>query len=90
MQGGQLLEHVRVGGGGLGRGAANDGQVELAEQHVGQLLGRADVERRAGHGVDLRLEGLDRDGHFLSQLAQIVSVDAYAAGLDPRQHVRQR
>ena len=43
-----------------GLGAADDRQRQLAEQHLGQLLGRADVERHAGHGVDLLLQRGDR------------------------------
>ena len=44
---GQIVEHARRGRPGAGRGLLAAGQAHLAEQDVAELLGRAEIERRA-------------------------------------------
>ena len=62
----QLLEHVGAGGIGAGLALLAAGQAHLVEQHLAQLLGRADVELMAGELVDLLLEL----GHALGEIVR--------------------
>ncbi len=52
---GELLQHRGVGRIGAGLALLAAGQAELAEQHVAQLLRRADVELVAGEDIGLAL-----------------------------------
>ena len=52
---GQLLQHVGIGA-RPGLGFLDDRQAELLEQHLRELLGRADVERMAGQLFDFLLQ----------------------------------
>ena len=55
MRCGQLFEHVGVGA-RAGLCFLDDRQAELLEQHLGELLRRADVERMAGEFFDFLFE----------------------------------
>ena len=72
----QLLEHLDPGGEGAGLGlAALAAEVQLVEQDLAQLLGRAQVEAAAGELVGLGLEAGHALGELGRELAQAVRVD---------------
>ena len=86
----QLLEHALVGGRRAAGGLLDDGQAQLAEQDLADLLRRAEVERLAGDLVGLVLE---RE-HAFRQHARLVgqprAVDQHAMALDAAQHLARR
>ena len=53
---GQLLQHVLGGGGRAARGLAQHRQLQPLEQHLLQLLGRIEIERRSGFAMRLGLD----------------------------------
>ena len=87
---GEVLEHPRRGRPGAGRGLLGPRQAHLAEQDVAELLGRAEVERRAD---DLLHLGLD-PRHPLRELARQArkhfAVDRDAAPLHARERHDER
>jgi len=87
---GELLEHRGVGGIGAGLALLAAGEAELAEQHVAQLLRRADVELVAGEDIGLALEL----GHALGEVGgegvQRRAVDLDAGTLHRGDDRRQR
>ncbi len=84
-----LREHPLVGR-VAGLALAVGGQSEPLEQHLAELLRRADRERAAGQLVGLLLELGHLVGHPRGDLGQQVRVDADAGVLHGRQHVHQR
>ncbi len=68
--GGELLQHVGAGAVRAGLALLAGAEPELVEQHLAQLLGRADVEAAAGELVDLRLELGQLVGELGAELAQ--------------------
>ncbi len=66
------------------------GRLQLVEQHVAQLLGRADVERVADVAEDLRLELGDAAGEIARQFGERVAVDLDARILHRRHHRDER
>ena len=89
--GGQGVEHVRAGrvGAGLALLAAAV-QAHLVEQHLAQLLGRADGEGVAGQLVDLLLQLLDAPGEVAGHALQLDPVDLDAVHLHLGDHRDQR
>src|SRR5215475_12941502 len=73
----QLLEHVGAGGVGAGLALLAGAQSHLVEQHVAQLLGRADVEGMAGEFVDLLLELGEALGEVARQAIELGAVDLH-------------
>ena len=51
--GGQVLQHARVRAPGAGGGLLAPGDAHLAEQHLADLLGAAQIERTADQGLRL-------------------------------------
>ena len=85
----ELLQRVGVGG-VAGLGALGLGHVELVEQHDLELLGRAEVDLLADHGVRV-VGGLpDLGGEVALELLEMVDVDGDADLLHVREHVDQR
>ena len=66
------------------------GSAELAEQHLGQLLGRGDVERGTRQAVDLAFEGARRPRGLVAQTAQVSRVEANPRAFHVREHRHQR
>ena len=89
MQVADLREHALVGR-VAGLALAVGGQPEPLEQHLAELLRRADRERAAGQLVGLLLELGHLVGHPRGDLGQQVRVDADAGVLHRRQHGHQR
>ena len=75
---------------GAGLGPPDHRQRQLAEQHVGQLLVRVDVEGAAGQRVNLGLEADQRLRRPRARARAGSRRPADAAALDARQHARQR
>ncbi len=87
----QLLENVRAGGVGAGlAGLGAAGQLQLVEQHLAQLLGRADVEGMAGQSVDLLLQLDQARGEIGRQALELGLVDLDALFLHVGQYGDQR
>ena len=80
----EVLQHRRVGR-EAGLGAAAAGQVEFVEQHLLQLLGRAQRELVADRFEDLLLQAIDLRAEGLGEVTEGRPVDGDAGGL----HVRQ-
>ena len=88
---GQRLQNVDRGGARLPLAVFHRrGQLQIVEQHVAQLLRRADVERPAGEPVDVRGEARDLRLHQRGEALQFVVVDADAGAFHARQHAGQR
>ena len=87
---GEILEHARRGRPGAGRGLLAARQAHLAEQDVAELLGRAEVERRADQLLHLGLDPRHALGEFARQAREHVAVDRHAALLHPRQRQDHR
>ncbi len=84
-----LREHLRVGR--VPRLAAPARrQLEPLEQHLAELLGRAEHERPAGQLVGLLLERLDLLGHPRGDLAHARRVDRDARALHRAEHGHER
>ncbi len=79
--GGHVLQHIGVRGPRAGLGFAAAFQLELAEQDVAQLLGRADVEFLAGELVDLGFHLRLRLAEIVGQAAQQIGIDGDAFAL---------
>jgi hypothetical protein len=86
---GQRLQHFLIGGRPR-LGALDDGKLQLVEQDGAQLLGRVDVERLAGQGVNFLGQPLDLGVQLGGKGAQVVDVDADAGHLHLQQHIHQR
>ncbi len=86
----EALQRLGVGGVAAGFEPAGLGQVELLEQDVAELLGRADVELVADGLVDLRLDVADLLRQGRGKLPQRPLVDGDAVELHPGQHRQQR
>ena len=86
----ELLQNVRAGAVGARLALAPALQPHLIEQHLAQLLGRADGEGMAGEGVDLALQRLDPAGEVRRQRHEFALVDQDAGGFHPGQHRDQR
>ncbi len=87
--GGQVVEHAGVGRPVALGGLLAAGQAELAEQHVADLLGAAEVERAAHEFLGLGLIVGHAHGELLRQAAQAVRVDADPVAFHLGQHRRQ-
>ena len=85
----ELLEDRRVGR-VAGLGLAALGQLQLAEQHVAQLLRGADGEFVADGVEDRSLEPGDLGCELAIQDRQGIEVDGHADGLHPCQHGNER
>ena len=83
---GQILQRVRIGAPGAGRGLAAAGQAHAAEEDVAQLLGRADVEALARELIDLLLDPGGGGGEIVRQAAQELRIDQDAFHLHRGQH----
>ena len=86
----QLLQNVGAGAVGARLALAPALEAHLVEQHLAELLGRADGEGMAGEGVDLALQRLDAPGEVRRQRDEFALVDQNAGGLHPGQHGDQR
>ena len=86
----QLFENVGIGGPGAGLRPAAAFELELAEENVAELLGRADVERLAGAFVDFGFQPLHPLREFVGQPAQEIGIDDDAGLLHFGQHADQR
>ena len=75
----QLLQHIGAGGIGAGLALFARAEAELVEQHLAQLLGRADIEGTARELVDLALELGQALAEIIGEAAKLVGI-----GLDPR------
>ena len=84
----QVLQHLDVGGPGAGAGLLGAGQAHLAEQHVADLLGAAEIEGMAGElvGAPLRLHHLDAE--LVGEGAEPIGVDLDPGALHGGQHLR--
>ena len=87
---GEILQRIRVGAPRAGRGLAAAGKTHAAEQHVAQLLGRADVEALAGEFIDLHLDSGGGRGEVVRQAAQQFGVDEDAFHLHRGQDLDER
>ena len=83
------FEHVGVGA-GAGLRLLDDRQLELVEQHLGELLGRGDVERVAGQLFDLDFQLFEPLAVARAQLGEPRGIDADAVELHVGEHVDQR
>ncbi len=89
--GGQFLEHVGARRPGAGaRLPAAPVEAELVEQHLPELLGRAQVERPPGELPGPFLELRHARTEALRELPQPVGVDADAEPFHPGHHRHQR
>ena len=84
-----LLQHACVGR-VAGLAAAVGRQSQALEEHLAELLRRADHERPARELVAARLELLDLVGQLGGDLGQAVGVDADAGRLHRPQHRHER
>jgi hypothetical protein len=80
------LQHFLVGRRRAGRGLLDDGQLQLDEENLADLLGRTEVERAARQFVRLLLELHDARAQFGRLHAQQRGVDQHAVALDLVQH----
>src|SRR5439155_13396563 len=62
------------------------GELQVLEQNLAELLGRADIERLAGDRVDLLGEPPDRGIHDDRESSQLDRIDANAVRLHPGEH----
>ena len=65
-------------------------EAEVAEEHLGELLRRADRERAAGELVDAVGELVDAVAHARRDLAETIRVHAHAGLLHAREHAHER
>ena len=84
-----LGEHAGVGR-EAGLAAALLGQAELVEEHLAELLRRADRELVAGEVEDVGLELLDPLAEAGRDLREALGVDADADALHRREDLDQR
>ena len=87
---GELLEHVLGGRRLPGRRLAHHRQLHLLEQDVAELLGRIEVERRAGFLVRLAEHFHEPLGEFSALRAQHLPVEQHAVLFHAQQHRHQR
>ena len=84
--GDQLLQHLGIGG-IAAFGLFLCGELQLAEQHVAQLLGGIDVELPAGKGVDLLLQCGGQPVQIDPEFRKALAVDPKAGQLHRGQHL---
>ena len=87
--GGQLLQHVFVGGRRAARRLLEHRQPQLAEQDLADLLRAAEVERLPGQRMRLAFERDHALGQLLALTREQRGVDQHAVALDARQHARR-
>ena len=85
----QLLQGLGVGG-VSGLGALDGGETEIVEEHLGQLLGRVDVDGASGVDQHLLPQLLGLGVEFVADLLQHRPVHADADVLHAGQHPHQR
>ncbi len=86
----EALQSLGVGGVAAGLEPAGLGQVQLLEEDVAELLGRADVELVTDRLVDLLLDAADLLGQHRRELTQGTDVDGHAVELHAGQHRQER
>ena len=86
---GQFLQGLLTGGCLAALGLARCGQAQPVEQHVAQLLGRADVELRARQLVDMGCELVQLPLHVVEESPEGRGVDGHPALLHACQHGQQ-
>ena len=86
----KLLQNVGAGAVGAGLALAPGLQAHLVEQHLAELLGRADGEGMAREGVNLAFQRLSAAGEVRRERDELTLVDQDAGGFHPGQHGDQR
>ena len=90
MHGGQFVQHRLRGGRLTGRGAAHRFKSQPVEQHVAELLRRAQVELPARLLERLLLQLLQLFGQFLRVFRQHLGIHQHPGALHSGQYRRQR
>ena len=79
---GQFLQHFFIGAARAGGGLLDDGQAQLVEEDLAELLGAGEVERLAGDDVGLLLQRDDALAEFVALRGQRGRVDQNTVAFD--------